>query len=317
MVVGGVGKFHRLVAVRSRSPRHSKTHHFGLASKDSRDGWSSWIEKNPLPTQRQTSGEWGSQSADSIKSLHTEPHRSPVNIASNLSSETRFFFPATDTAAILTKYGEQLGISWVAEEQRWMNESCRCQIILPRILEKPADSISWQEYASNLEEHGLGLQLLVFVSAESVALGLIDEGTLSRHKVLKGYTVRKSQGRAQLTHERRKDGGGHGSVGGAIRAKETRRLFESVASRLLEWGPDIDLCNKLFWHGGVRVWNEVYSKDQAKRGMVARRDARWEKVGFRIRRPKYDDLCRVSKGLTRGMVVMCSDVKDVTEGLQE
>lgn len=37
---------------------------------------------------------------------------------------------------------------------------------------------------------GLSMQLMAFLSSESAATGLIVDGELSRHKVLRGYTVR-------------------------------------------------------------------------------------------------------------------------------
>lgn len=52
----------------------------------------------------------------------------------------------------------------------------------------------------------IGGQLLVLLSADSAALGLLREGELAAHKVLTGYTVRRKQGKAQLTYQR--EGGG-------------------------------------------------------------------------------------------------------------
>ena len=48
-----------------------------------------------------------------------------------------------------------------------------------------------------------GRQLAVLLSADSAALGMWQDGVLERHKVLTGYTVRRSAGKAQLTHLRR------------------------------------------------------------------------------------------------------------------
>ena len=48
-----------------------------------------------------------------------------------------------------------------------------------------------------------GAQLAVLLSADSAALGMWRDGVLERHKVLTGYTIRRSAGKAQLTHLRR------------------------------------------------------------------------------------------------------------------
>lgn len=126
------------------------------------------------------------------------------------------------------------------------------------------------------------------------------------------YVVnRKSQGKAQLTHERRKSGSGHGSVGGAIRARETKRFFASVSTLLLEWEPEVKICNKLFLSGVDRVWNEVYSSSPAKqRGMISRKDQRWEKVGIGIRRPRFADLDWIGKELSTGTISIHQDTPD-------
>lgn len=58
----------------------------------------------------------------------------------------------------------------------------------------------------------IGSQLLVLLSADSAALGILEEGRLVQHKVLTGYTVRRKQGKAQLTYERQ-GGGEHGGEG--------------------------------------------------------------------------------------------------------
>ena len=57
----------------------------------------------------------------------------------------------------------------------------------------------------------VGAQLLVLLSADSAVLALAREGKLERHRVLTGYTVRRSQGKAQATHLRQ--GGGAGLTG--------------------------------------------------------------------------------------------------------
>ena len=52
-------------------------------------------------------------------------------------------------------------------------------------------------------------------------------------QVITAYTVRAKQGKSQLNHL--KGGGGHGrmSVGGGLRARETKRLFEDINEVLL------------------------------------------------------------------------------------
>lgn len=88
-------------------------------------------------------------------------------------------------------------------------------------------------------------------------------------------------------------------MGGSIRARETRRLFQGAAAKLVEWAPDIAACNQLYRSGGVRVWNELYAS-QDPPPPVARGDARWREAGVGVRRPRLADLQRVAAALLHG-----------------
>jgi hypothetical protein len=48
-----------------------------------------------------------------------------------------------------------------------------------------------------------GSQLVVLLSADSAALGLWEGGNMTQHKVLTGYTVRRSRGGSQLSYMQR------------------------------------------------------------------------------------------------------------------
>jgi hypothetical protein len=76
------------------------------------------------------------------------------------------------------------------------------------------------------------------------------------HQVVTAYTVRAKQGKAQL-HYLSQGGPGRMSVGGGLRARETRRLFTHICEKLNEWHKEIEGCNLLFYSGNMRVWNEV------------------------------------------------------------
>ena len=104
-----------------------------------------------------------------------------------------------------------------------------------------------------------------------------------------------------MTYER--EGGGGQSVGGSIRARETRRLFQSVAAQLDSWTDDIARCNRLFASGTVRCWNELYACRKPS-VPVARRDERWVRAGVGVRRPKFTDLSRVYSVLSIGQVLI-------------
>jgi hypothetical protein len=103
----------------------------------------------------------------------------------------------------------------------------------------------------------LGSVLAVLLAADAAALGLWQGGELVRHKVVAGYTVRRSQGGAQAAYEAR--GGRGGTAGSALRRRETRRLWQRVAERLGAWAGDVAECHALFQSGAVRNWGLLYS----------------------------------------------------------
>ncbi|PRW59681.1 ankyrin repeat and zinc finger domain-containing 1-like [Chlorella sorokiniana] len=162
---------------------------------------------------------------------------------------------------------------------------------------KPGGSSSGGSGGSSSEPFSIGSQLLVLLSADSAALAVYSEGQLLRHKVHTGYTVRQQQGKAQATYERQ--GGGARSVGGSIRARETRRLFQAAAATLAGWEGDVAGCSLLFRSGSVRAWNELYAA-RSPPVPVDRRDPRWQPVGLSMRRPRLEDAERAFAALSTG-----------------
>ena len=151
-----------------------------------------------------------------------------------------------------------------------------------------------------------GSVLLVLLSADSAALGLWRGGALARHKVLKGYTVRRKQGGAQDAFER--GGGGRPTVGSALRRRETARLWHRAAARLAAWRADVAGCHSLFRSGGVRCWNLLYAADPPP--PVGRRDARWRPLGEGVRRPRFRDLVAAHRALSRGELRLYGEFAD-------
>ena len=124
-------------------------------------------------------------------------------------------------------------------------------------------------------------------------------------------------------------------MGGAIRARETRRLFHAAASKLCDWQEHIRPCNKarappclagmlmlrapltsmqcltrglscavqVFATGAIRVWNELYAADTGLSAFLPRKDERWERVALSVRKPRLDDLKLLFRTVGQGSVV--------------
>ena len=54
-----------------------------------------------------------------------------------------------------------------------------------------------------VELQACGTHIAVLLTADSAALGVWRDGTLSKHKCYTGYTVRRKAGKAQMTYLRR------------------------------------------------------------------------------------------------------------------
>ncbi|CAI5960840.1 unnamed protein product [Closterium sp. NIES-64] len=144
----------------------------------------------------------------------------------------------------------------------------------------------------------LGSHMVALLCADSAALAIFHQGALAQHKVITAYTVRAKQGRSQLAQQRGK-GAGRMSAGAAIRARETRRLFSEVVQRCVAWEADIRQCERLFYSGDVRAWNEVFAC-RTPAMPVERKDERWLKVPFHVARPRLAQVLHVFHRLSHG-----------------
>ncbi|GJP30188.1 hypothetical protein CLOM_g22956 [Closterium sp. NIES-68] len=140
--------------------------------------------------------------------------------------------------------------------------------------------------------------MVALLCADSAALAIFHQGKLAQHKVITAYTVRAKQGRSQLAQQRGK-GAGRMSAGAAVRARETRRLFSQVVERCVAWEADIKQCERIFFTGDVRAWNEVFAC-HAPAMPVGRKDGRWVKVPFHVHRPRLAQVQHVFHRLSHG-----------------
>lgn len=90
---------------------------------------------------------------------------------------------------------------------------------------------------------------IALLSADSAALAVCQGGAITRHKVLTGYTVRKKQGKAQLTHMRSSPGALwhshlHCSDSFLATSRPSSRVLFSIVKRSLALNPasSVDIC---------------------------------------------------------------------------
>eukprot|EP00873_Tetraselmis_striata_P037140 jgi/Tetstr1/457404/TSEL_044006.t1 len=276
------------------------------APDEMESAWAAWLQQNPLPGQRLASEAVQGESTAREQSEAENPLCEGAGAGEPRAS---FAFRWEATGDIMSRALDAgADLTWDASKLAWRGHcpasapTCStASIRLPRLLPPPAGPDPcpqlYLERISAAPGGGVACSpcLIVLLAADSAALGLVDaSGRLVRHKVLTGYTVRAKRGKSQLYYMQR--GGGAGSVGGRIRAREVKRLFAAVGSKLTEWADDIRLCEQLFHSGDVRVWNEVYSHGMP----VGRSDIRWQRLGLSLGKPRFKELERALYILGQG-----------------
>ncbi|KAK3265005.1 hypothetical protein CYMTET_26289 [Cymbomonas tetramitiformis] len=239
---------------------------------------------------------------------------------------TRKTFSFRDTASVVSKLTNLESLRWGSDGRTFeefdpTTELMLAEVFLPAVLQPtpglPLPSIS--QYLTELQAQPVESMdawfadvygtttstsvshLVVILSTEAAALGIWRDGELIKHKCITAYTVRQKQGKSQISHMRRKSKSGRGSAGGALRARESRRLFESTCAKLVEWSKEIHECDVIFGSGTVRVWNELF----AAGGDILpcpRCDPRWRRVGKSVSRPRLKELERVYGLLSHGSI---------------
>ncbi|KAK9811367.1 hypothetical protein WJX72_002656 [[Myrmecia] bisecta] len=229
--------------------------------------------------------------------------------------KSRRRFSWAEAARVLHECTQKCDLAWKTDRSGfWATDKATgvisCEVVLPRILTPYKDAGgSWlagdpASFIADLTDGEdpltgkvrCGMQLITCLSHESAALGIWREGQLVRHKVIRGYTVRRTQGKAQLTYIQ--GGGGAKSKGSAIRAKEAIRLFHKIALKLREWKSEIAACNQVYASGTVRVWNAIYGT--RKPPPLPRDDPRWRRLGIGVRLPRLPDLERAYNTISHG-----------------
>ena len=93
---------------------------------------------------------------------------------------------------------------------------------------------SIEGFSSSLQTANLKPLSVGFILAQagSASIGLSINGVLTKTKVIKKYMVRKSQGKAQLSHLKTK---GKSRLGSRIRLQQSVKFFEEINEKLIDF----------------------------------------------------------------------------------
>ncbi len=147
--------------------------------------------------------------------------------------------------------------------------------------------------------------LILLIRAGYAALGTIEEGVITHHKVIRKYMVRKRQGKAQLTYFTLK---GKSRGGGRLRLERTQEFFQEIRKKLYEWREIINSSDLIFYQCSPRLWEGLF-KIKSKFPIFTSRDIRLRKISITTYKPSYKELCRVNYILSKGSLLIKSEEK--------
>ncbi len=151
-----------------------------------------------------------------------------------------------------------------------------------------------QDYLDSLPvDLGEHLVLLMRSGHGALGIGTVDE--LKDVKIVRRYTVRKSQGKAQSTQEGKKKAR---SAGAHLRRKETAAFFMELAQELMLRQEEISFCRRIFIGAPVRLWPELFSTRHKLPFKVD--DPRLIKLPLDIKTPNREGLDKFNWQLGRG-----------------
>ena len=160
---------------------------------------------------------------------------------------------------------------------------------------------SIEDYIASLPVD-LGEHLVLLMRSGHAALGVGTVDELRDVKVIRRYTVRKSQGKAQSTQEGKKKAR---SAGAQLRRRETAAYFSEIAQALMRREKEIELCRRIVMGSPVRLWPELFGTRESLPFQAD--DPRLLKVALDIKTPNREGLEKFNGGLARGYWAIESD----------
>ncbi len=187
--------------------------------------------------------------------------------------------------------------TFLLNEDRDEKLSC----ILPPIFPKPEEDEPLADYMKKPKETPPSY-IIFMVQAGAAALGCFDKGSVTAHKALTKYMVRKKRGKAQLTYLRQK---GKSRAGSRIRLRESMEFFEEINSRLIDWKENIKKASMIFYSCPVRLTNELYLA--SPQPPFERQDKRLKKIPFHVNPPNHKELMHINYLLNSGYLLSETD----------
>ena len=149
---------------------------------------------------------------------------------------------------------------------------------------------SIEGFSSSLQTANLKPLSVGFILAQagSASIGLSINGALTKTKVIKKYMVRKSQGKAQLSHLKTK---GKSRLGSRIRLQQSVKFFEEINEKLTDFKIH-QTADLILYSCSKTLFPYVFSEPES---VIRKHDARLVKVPLDVDEPKLSVLQYINK----------------------
>lgn len=143
--------------------------------------------------------------------------------------------------------------------------------------------------------------LFLLVQSGSAAIGYAENGTITHHKVIKKYMVRKKQGKAQLKHLNSK---GKSRLGSRIRLQQADKFFNEIHEKIGEWKV-LENTNVIYYSYAKSLIPFIYN--QPDHPILKKDDARQVKLPFDLEEPNYKSLLHMNKTVHKSIVTISNE----------
>lgn len=139
---------------------------------------------------------------------------------------------------------------------------------------------------------------IILIQAGAAAIGFYEGGDLLRHRVIKKYMIRKSQGKSQMKHLKSK---GKSRLGSRIRLQNSILFFEEINETLQEW--HIAECSEsILLFLPVNLQNPLFTA--AVQVPFEKSDPRIRRIPIDVHVPSFKELGHIQWLVSRGMLLV-------------
>jgi len=174
------------------------------------------------------------------------------------------------------------------------DESVPYELTFPLVLPKMYDG-SAEDLVRQMDQ-ATRTYLIILIQAGAAALGYYENGKLLKHKVIRKYMIRKSQGTSQIKHLKTR---GKSRLGSRIRLRNSVLFFKEINETLTE--SDIVLQSEtILLSLPINLIHPLFTTDVPV--PFERNDPRVKKIPIDVKTPNLKELGHIHWLVSRGLL---------------